>query len=106
MRQREAARLIRLGRRLRRDKTQRFLLPPFRFRGTFAPARRASESPMAIACLRLLTFFPDPPLRSVPRFRSRITFSTFWDAFLPYLRPPLFFAINASYRYMATLSRL
>ena len=41
---------------------------------------------MAIACLRLVTFLPDPPLRSVPRLRSRITFSTFSDAFLPYLR--------------------
>src|SRR5688572_181324 len=83
MRQREADRLI-----------QRFLRPPLRFRGTFAPARRASDSPMAIACFRLLTFFPDPPLRSVPRFRSRITFSTFADAFLAYFRPPRFFAIN------------
>ncbi len=27
--------------------------------GTFAPALRASESPMAIACLRLVTFLPD-----------------------------------------------
>src|SRR6185312_15568959 len=37
----------------------RFLL------GTFLPFLRASESPMAIACLRLLTFPPFPPL---PRF--------------------------------------
>ena len=55
-----------------------------RFRGTFAPARRASESPIAIACFRLVTFLPDPPLRSVPRFRSRITFATFFCAALPY----------------------
>ena len=34
--------------------------------GTFAPAFRASESPMAIACLRLVTFFPLRPLFSVP----------------------------------------
>ncbi len=45
---------------------------------------------MAIACLRLVTFLPDRPLLSVPRFRSRITFSTFSDAFLPY------FAISSS----------
>jgi hypothetical protein len=50
---------------------------------------------MAIACLRLVTFLPDPPLRSVPCLRSRITFATFWDAFFPYLRPLRFFAINA-----------
>ncbi len=48
-------------------------------RGTFAPARRASDSPMAIACLRLVTFFFDfAPLRSVPRLRSRIALPTFF----------------------------
>ena len=55
-----------------------------RFFGTLAPARRASESPIAIACFRLVTLFPDPPLRRVPRFRSRITFATFFWAALPY----------------------
>jgi hypothetical protein len=60
-----------------------FFRPP-RFRGTFAPALRASDRPIAIACLRLVTRFPDRPLRRVPRFRSRMTFSTFFDAFLPY----------------------
>ena len=55
------------------------------FRGTLPPARRASERPIAIACLRLVTFLPEPPLRSVPRFRSCIAFSTFSEAFLPYL---------------------
>ena len=44
--------------------------------GTFAPARRASDSPMAMACLRLLTFAPERPLRSVPRLRSCIALST------------------------------
>ena len=52
--------------------------------GTFAPALRASERPIAIACLRLVTFRPERPLRSVPRLRSRMTFSTFFDAFLLY----------------------
>ena len=37
--------------------------------GTFAPARRASERPMAMACLRLLTFLPERPLLSVPFLR-------------------------------------
>ena len=31
---------------------------------------------MAIACLRLVTFLPDRPLRSVPAFRSCMAFST------------------------------
>ncbi len=47
------------------------------FRGTFPPARRASESPMAIACLRLVTFFPERPDFSFPSLRSRIALSTF-----------------------------
>jgi hypothetical protein len=49
----------------------------FGFRGTFPPARRASLKPIAIACLRLVTFLPDRPERSVPRLRSRIARSTF-----------------------------
>ncbi len=36
--------------------------------GTLAPFFRASDSPMAMACLRLVTFFPDRPERSVPFF--------------------------------------
>src|SRR5438445_2939177 len=60
-----------------------FLEAPF-FRGTFAPERRASESPIAIACLRLVTFFPDRPDRSLPRFSSCKARSTFSPAFLPY----------------------
>src|SRR5688572_9606078 len=39
--------------------------------GTFPPERRASDSPIAIACLRLVTFCPEP-LFNVPRLRSRI----------------------------------
>jgi hypothetical protein len=54
------------------------------FFGTFAPALRASESPIAMACLRLVTFFP-LPLRSVPCFRSCIVFFTFACAVFPYL---------------------
>jgi hypothetical protein len=51
--------------------------------GTLAPAFRASESPIAIACLRLLTFFPDRPFFNVPAFRSCIAFLTLLCAFLP-----------------------
>ena len=54
-------------------------------RGTLAPARRASDNPIAIACLRLFTFLPDRPLLSFPFFRSCIALLTFLDAALPYL---------------------
>src|SRR5690606_36904289 len=61
--------------------------PPFFLRlllffGTFAPERRASDRPIAIACLRLVTFLPERPLFNVPRLRSRIARATFLDAFL------------------------
>ena len=52
-------------------------LPPFF--GAFAPFLRASESPMAIACLRLVTFFPLPLFR-VPRFFLRMAFFTLFPA--------------------------
>lgn len=78
----------------RRTQTHYFFLLDFRldflldflldFRdGTFPPSRRASESPMAMACLRLVTFLPEP-LFSVPRLRSCIAFSTFSCDFFPY----------------------
>lgn len=54
------------------------------FLGTFAPFSRASLKAMAIACLRLLTFCPDP-LFNVPRLRRRIADSTLLVAALPYL---------------------
>jgi hypothetical protein len=54
------------------------------FRGTFPPALRASDSPIAMACLRLVTRLP-LLLRSVPFFRSCMARSTFFDAFFPYL---------------------
>src|SRR5829696_4718793 len=57
----------------------------FFFFGTLAPALRAFDKPIAIACLRLFTFLPDRPLLSVPFFRSCIVFLTFCEAFLPYL---------------------
>jgi hypothetical protein len=55
-----------------------------RLRGTLAPERRASERPIAMACLRLLTFLPERPLFSVPRLRSCIARFTLRCAFLPY----------------------
>ena len=64
------------------DFLEDFLDPFF---GTFAPALRASDKPMAIACFLLVTFLPDLPLFSFPRLRSCIAFSTLSCAFLPYL---------------------
>ena len=47
------------------------------FPGTLAPARLASESPIAIACFGFVTFLPERPLFNVPRFCSRIASPTF-----------------------------
>lgn len=63
-----------------------FLPPPDFFLGTLAPDRRASDSPMAIACLRLLTLAPERPLFSLPRFISRTAFLTLRPLALPYFR--------------------
>src|SRR5262245_24752135 len=57
---------------------------PLRRRGTFAPDLRASERPMAMACLRLRTRRPERPLLSVPRLRSCMARLTLDWAFLPY----------------------
>jgi len=60
--------------------------------GTLPPAFRASDNPIAIACLRDVTRFPDRPLRSVPSLRSCIARSTLLWAFFPYfamIRTPL-----------------
>jgi hypothetical protein len=59
--------------------------------GTLAPERRASESPIAIACLRLRTFLPERPLLSSPRFIWCIARLTFRPLALPYLRAIAFF---------------
>jgi len=44
---------------------------------------------MAIACLRLVTFLPERPLRNVPRLRSFMARSTLAPAALPYLAMPI-----------------
>lgn len=43
-------------------------LPLDFLRGTFSPASLASDNPIAIACLRLVTFLPLRPLFNWPRF--------------------------------------
>src|SRR5262245_19972401 len=55
-------------------------------RGTFFPFARASDSPIAIACLRLLTFLPRRPLFNVPFLRFFIARSTSLEALLEDLR--------------------
>src|ERR1700734_2607812 len=80
------------------------------FFGTFAPFLRASERPIAIACLRLFTAPPLPPFpeRRVPFFSRRTALSTALPAALPYLRPldflrepPFFAAISSSQKHVA-----
>jgi hypothetical protein len=56
------------------------------FFGTFLPLALASDRPIAIACLRLLTFLPERPLFSVPALRFFIVRLTSVDAFFEYLR--------------------
>ena len=56
------------------------------FFGTFFPSARASERPMAMACLRLVTFFPDRPLLSVPALRFFIARSTSAETAFEYFR--------------------
>jgi len=53
------------------------------FTGNLAPSFLASDSPIAMACLGSVTFFP-LPLLSVPFFRSCIALSTLSCAFLLY----------------------
>jgi hypothetical protein len=68
----------------RRSKADYFLAAPFFF-GTLAPSFLASERPMAMACLRLVTFLPLRPLFKVPDFFSFMARSTFLPASLEYL---------------------
>jgi len=56
------------------------------FFGTFLPLARASDSPIAIACLRLFTFFLERPLFKVPALRFFIARLTSADAFFEYFR--------------------
>jgi len=55
------------------------------------PARRASDIPMAIACLGFVTLFFDRPERKVPCLNSCITSATFLLAPGPYFLADLLF---------------
>jgi hypothetical protein len=70
----------------------RFLAARFfeAFFGTLLPTALASERPIAIACLRLVTFLPDRPLFKVPALRFFITRSTSAEAFFEYFRAMMF----------------
>src|SRR5487761_1544441 len=59
--------------------------------GTFLPALRASDKPMAIACLGFVTFFLLRPLFNFPFFMAFISVSTFLEALGEYLREELLF---------------
>jgi len=63
------------------------------FFGTFAPSFLASDKPIAIACLRLVTFLP-LPLFNVPSFFSCIAFSTLSPAFFEYFAMILNLMVN------------
>jgi hypothetical protein len=60
--------------------------------GTFFPAFLAFDNPMAIACLRLVTFLPLRPDLSLPLFISLISVSTLLPAAGEYFRPEEFLA--------------
>src|SRR5471030_2176635 len=64
------------------------------FFGAFFPSARASESPIAIACLRLVTFLPERPLFNVPALRFFIARSTSADAPLEYFRAMRFLPVD------------
>ena len=75
------------------------------FDGTLPPSRRASDNPIAIACFRLVTFLPEPPLFSVPRFRSCIAFSTLSCAFFPYFAAMLHVSFRCAQKTVQAASR-
>jgi hypothetical protein len=62
------------------------------FAGPFAPDLRASDKPIAIACFRLVTFFPLRPDLSFPFFMAFISRSTDEEALGLYFLALDFFA--------------
>src|SRR5215471_13180936 len=81
--------------------TQRHVRADLRF-GTFLPFLRASERPIAMACLRLLTVLPLRPLLSAPFLRFFIARSTYLEAPLEYLRAILLLLNKQQFRPLST----
>src|SRR5262249_61497250 len=67
----------------------------FFFAGTLAPFLRASDRPMAPACLGLVTFLPDLPLFSLPCLNSRMASWTVSCAFGLYFLVIVFSSASA-----------
>jgi hypothetical protein len=72
------------------------------FFGTFLPLALASDRPIAIACLRLLTFLPERPLFSVPVLRFFIARLTSLEAFFEYLRAIDFLRLSSVWQKVMT----
>src|SRR5579862_1593900 len=66
------------------------------FFGTLAPSARASDMPIAIACLRLVTLRPERPLFNVPALRFFITRSTSAEAFFEYFVAMMFLPMDGN----------
>jgi hypothetical protein len=62
--------------------------------GTFNPALRDSDSPIAMACFLLVTFLPLRPLFNFPCFIARISLSTLSPAAGEYLRDDLLLPVD------------
>jgi hypothetical protein len=72
------------------------------FFGTFLPLALASDRPIAIACLRLLTFLPERPLFSVPVLRFFIARLTSLEVFFEYLRAIDFLRLSSVWQKVMT----
>ena len=73
------------------------------FDGNLAPFALASLKPIAIACLRLVTFLPDRPLSSVLSLRRCIASPTEFCAFFEYLAIVICFAMPEKQRALTCL---
>jgi len=72
---------------------QALTIQPF-LAGTFFPALRASDNPIAIACFLLVTLLPLRPLFNFPCFIARISRSTLFPAAGEYLRVDLLLLVD------------
>jgi hypothetical protein len=84
-----------------------FFFADFFLAGTFAPSARASDSPIAMACLLLFTLAPLRPDFSFPFLKAFISRSTDFEAAEPYFffDDAFFLAMFASVRARMRVSR-